>query len=227
MNVLCLTTININVNSSNRPKKLWKIFLLTWFAGWLLVIIVSHNLKYSERPSENADLPPAPVNTTDNAPASNLPASLPISAPSKPLLPGIAVIDTSRILAAHPWTAAQADLFKRKLAEIPPGVDDQTRIYLKDKILMEQRLSRELVVRDVQRIIAAYATTHGLKLVLDRSAKFTNGSPAIFYSLNPSITMDFQSSVSGPGVKDITQQVLHKLAQEGPGMPQPSSILQP
>lgn len=224
MNESCPKILYINVNGSGWPKYLLKILLIGWFGVCLLVIVVCHNLKYLQHPLETTEAAFATVEPDNQPPASNFPVPVQITPPSAHLIPGMAVIDISRVLAAHPRTVAEAESYKSKLEAIPSGASKITRASLTDEARREQELSREEIVYDIQQIIAEYATEHHLTFVLDRSANFTNGSRPILYSLSQSNFEDFQRGVEASKFKDITRQILHELAQKRPSNSLPRFI---
>lgn len=130
---------------------------------------------------------------------------------TKLYLPGVAVVDLPRLLAAHPWTAYQQTILVNQLPYSRSLSDTEVQD-LTNRIAQEQNArNRSRVVSDIQRIIATYAATNGLKLVFDRSASLLPERPVVEYS---SKAVELHDITAASGVKDITRAILPLLLSE-------------
>jgi len=140
--------------------------------------------------------------------------SVPVAEPKTKLyLPGVAVVNLTRLVAAHPRTASYDELLAEKLSDAQTFLDAKTRTLAKTKAEMERDECRKLIVRDIQGIITAYAATNAFTLVLDRSANLVPGRPVVEYSTN---AVQFLDVATASGVKDITPAILQLLQSEPP-----------
>ena len=128
-------------------------------------------------------------------------------------LPGVAVVNMARVLAAHPSTTAHYEFLQQKPAAIPPTADKKTRQWKELVATLEWTESQKFVFRDVQQVIAAYAAKHNLTMVVDCTVYSVEPASTVFYS--PS-EVDFHQIINAPGVKDITENILQELARERP-----------
>jgi len=169
--------------------------------------------------------PPAPGERTGSLPPSDEPQgtdgpqtveekTIPAAEPKPRLnLPGVAVVDLARLVAAHPRTARLKESFAEGLSEAQSFSDSQTRAAMKRMLEAQRDESRKRVTADVQKIIAGYAATNDFSLVLDRSASPRPDRPIVEYSSNK---VEFIDVTTASGVKDITQAILQLLASEPP-----------
>jgi hypothetical protein len=128
-------------------------------------------------------------------------------------LPGVAVVDLPRLIAAHPRTIFQDEILAEKVSHAQ-SLSSTQAVALGAKIAeVERSESLRLVVNDIRRIIKAYAATNHLKLVLDRSASLLTNRPVVEYSSN---AVEFHDITGASGVRDITPTILQIMASERP-----------
>lgn len=127
-------------------------------------------------------------------------------------LSGVALVDFPRLLSAHPWTAKQEKDIDSRWERSDSKTNAQERRGANVTAEVERR-NRNIVVRDIQRIIAAYAATNDLILVVDRSANVTSNRPVVLY---PSNAVTLKEITGASGVKDITPQIMRALATGRP-----------
>src|SRR6185437_512993 len=133
---------------------------------------------------------------------------------SRPILrlPGVAVVDVARVLAAHPMMDWQYEQLQSKLADISPTADKETRHRQEFVATFQWTEAQKLAQRDIQQIIAAYAASHHLSMVLDRSVRFREPC-LMLYGENDA---NFHDIITAPGVKDITDDILKELPTRRP-----------
>jgi hypothetical protein len=134
-------------------------------------------------------------------------------AKAKLQLSDLAVVDLPLLVAAHPWTAGQEELFAEKLSDARSSSDTQTQAALTRVAEAQRRENRRLVVTDIRKIIAAYAATNGLRLVLDRSATPLTDRPVVEYSSHAVEFVDVKGASRG---NDITPAILQVMASDRP-----------
>lgn len=154
--------------------------------------------------------------TVSSVPALAVPESVPTAPKPSPAhldFRRVARVHYMQLVAAHPWEIYLQHQLKEQLSLIPEDADQQSKLVMRRKAEDEFCRSRNQVFQDIQEIVAEYAVTNGIWLVVNSDASETNIHTAVLY---PPGTDDFMSILRAQSVHDVTTSILEKLARRRP-----------
>lgn len=120
----------------------------------------------------------------------------------------IAMIDMAAIIAAHPHAPLYTQLLQDTYPPLPANADNHAKYLRNAEIKDMESRSRGQLAKDIRGLVAEYAATNGLKLILDQSVSISNPATFPYYSSN---LLAFQGITNLPGVRLITSDILQKL----------------